>query len=432
MAYKIFAIPIYLLPISLIFGPAPTDFNISLISLMTLIYLIFNFNKNLITYPIIFIIFLFIIFFLLINISSIISNNYFFSYEYSLVYFRFFLFSIGIFLSLKLKFLNIRYLIYIFILVYILIFIDGYYQFFNGYNILGYKYDGDRLSGIFGEEKILGSFLSRTYPFFFGLASYYYKDKFIISLAFIGFILSDVLVVISGDRTAAFYLLLSSLIIVCLTKRFQLIRILTIIISSFLILIIILNSPTITERIYSKTIRDISKNDQSELHAENLNLSFLNKFYFFTSTHHGYLLTSLEMFKHNPIFGVGPKLYREECKKNIYKIEGKENCNTHPHNTYLQLLAETGLITTLIVFLLFIYLIFTFSSQLYYKFSKSNHILSDPNICFLTCLFITLFPFIPTGNFFSNWLNAIYYLPLGFIMYEITNKSENENIIGNK
>ena len=84
--------------------------------------------------------------------------------------------------------------------VYTVIFIDGYYQYFTGYNILGYKYDGDRLSGIFGEEKILGSFLSRTYPFF-GLASYYYKDKLIISIAFIGFILSDVLVVISGDRT---------------------------------------------------------------------------------------------------------------------------------------------------------------------------------------------------------------------------------------
>ena len=204
MAFKIFAIPIYLLPISLIFGPAPTDINISLISLFAAIYLIFNFNKNLITYPITLIIFLFIIFFLLINISSIISNNYFFSYEYSLVYFRFFLFSIGVFLCLKLKLLNIKYLIYIFMFVYTVIFIDGYYQYFTGYNILGYKYDGDRLSGIFGEEKILGSFLSRTYPFFFGLASYYYKDKLIISIAFIGFILSDVLVVISGDRTAAF------------------------------------------------------------------------------------------------------------------------------------------------------------------------------------------------------------------------------------
>lgn len=432
MAIKSFAILIYLLPVCLIFGPALTDINVTIISIITLFYLIANYEKKIFSYPVSLIFFLFIIFFLLINISSIFSNKYSFSYEYSLVYFRFFLFSVGIFLSLKFKLLNIKYLIYIFMLVYILVFIDGYYQYFSGYNLFGYKYDGDRLSGIFGEEKILGSFLSRTYPFFFGLASYYYKDKIIISMAFIGFILSDVLVVISGDRTAAFYLLLSSIIIVCLTKRFQLIRLLTIFISSILILLIILNSPTVTERIYSKTIRDISINDQSESFKENINFSFFNKFYFFTSTHHGYLLTSLEMFKNNPIFGVGPKLYREECSKEIYKIEGKDYCNTHPHNTYLQLLAETGLITTLIVFSLFIYLIFIFLNQLYCKLSKSNYILSDPNICFLTCLFITLFPIIPTGNFFSNWLNAIYYLPLGFIMYEITNQSKNENIIGNK
>jgi hypothetical protein len=35
---------------------------------------------------------------------------------------------------------------------------------------------------------------------------------------------------------------------------------------------------------------------------------------------------------------------------------------------------------------------------------------------------ISLWPLLPSGNFFGNWLNVIYYLPLGFIMYNLNKK----------
>ena len=41
---------------------------------------------------------------------------------------------------------------------------------------------------------------------------------------------------------------------------------------------------------------------------------------------------------------------------------------------------------------------------------------------FLPDLFLSLFPFIPTSNFYNNWLNVIYYLPVCFIIYN-QNKS---------
>jgi hypothetical protein len=40
----------------------------------------------------------------------------------------------------------------------------------------------------------------------------------------------------------------------------------------------------------------------------------------------------------------------------------------------------------------------------------------------LSCFIITLWPFTPTGNFFGNWLNIIYYLPAGFFLYSINNR----------
>ena len=50
-------------------------------------------------------------------------------------------------------------------------------QFFLGKNLLGFEYDGSRLSGVFGDEKILGSFLSRTLPIFFGLTILLYSKN---------------------------------------------------------------------------------------------------------------------------------------------------------------------------------------------------------------------------------------------------------------
>lgn len=421
----IYAFFIYLIPFSLVVGSAVIDINLSLIALITISYIVVK-NKEFIkiSKKFWFLYLSYFLFYFLINVSSFVSSNYLLSYEYSIFYLRFFLFALGIYIALINNYIKIRVLIYCFAIIYLFIFFDGFYQFFTGYDIFGYKWDGDRLSAFFGEEKILGSFISRTYPFFFGLASYYYKDKFIITSAFIGFIFADILVIISGDRTAAFYLIISSIIIVCLTRRFQLIRLLTLVVSSILVIIILTTTPVITERIYYKTINDITKKNES--------LKFSDKFYFFTPIHHGYLLTSFKMLKENPLFGVGPKIYREQCDNIIYKVDDNIYCSSHPHNTYLQLLAETGLLTTLMIFFLFLFLIYLFSAQLYSRIFNAKFILSDTNICFLTCLFISLFPFIPTGNFFGSWMNAIYYLPLGFIMYEIINQSKNENTISNK
>ena len=126
------------------------------------------------------------------------------------------------------------------------------------------------------------------------------------------------------------------------------------------------------------------------------------------------------MFLDRPIIGHGPKMFRIKCSDPKYaevvgtSERGISSCMTHPHNFYIQLLAETGLIGFSILFFLFLYVVYLSMKYFYYDFIKNKKIYSNYNICLLACLLITVWPIIPNGNFFNNHLMIIYSLPLGF------------------
>ena len=63
--------------------------------------------------------------------------------------------------------------------------------------------------------------------------------------------------------------------------------------------------------------------------------------------YYDFIIVSVKMFIQDPFFGVGPKMYRVDCLN--YANEFNFACSTHPHNTYLQLLSETGIFLVLIV-----------------------------------------------------------------------------------
>ena len=54
------------------------------------------------------------------------------------------------------------------------------------------------------------------------------------------------------------------------------------------------------------------------------------------------------MFLDNKILGVGVKNFRNFCNVEKYKVD--RSCTTHPHNTYIQILAETGIIGFFLMF----------------------------------------------------------------------------------
>ena len=131
------------------------------------------------------------------------------------------------------------------------------------------------------------------------------------------------------------------------------------------------------------------------------------------------------MFKDQPLFGHGPKMFRVLCGDEKYVV-GLYPCSTHPHNFYVQLLAETGIIGFLFLFTAFIYVIYTAFRQFKSIIFKEKRTLTDYQVCLLAGILISVWPLSPNGNFFNNWLMIVYSLPVGFYLQSIYSK-KNEN-----
>ena len=131
-------------------------------------------------------------------------------------------------------------------------------------------------------------------------------------------------------------------------------------------------------------------------------------------------IAGYRMFLDNKFFGVGTRQFRNECEK--YPVS-EYSCSTHPHNTYVELLSETGIFSFLIVFGLFILIIFLCVKQFIYKLLKlEKEYFNDFEICIISALVISLWPFSPSGSFFNNWMSIVYFFPVGMLLWQINLK----------
>jgi O-antigen ligase len=148
-----------------------------------------------------------------------------------------------------------------------------------------------------------------------------------------------------------------------------------------------------------------------------------NQFYFFSITHQSIYSTALKMFLDKPLFGHGTKMFRVVCNEEKYQTTNLENskfsCSSHPHNYYIQFLAETGIIGFLFLFSFYLFIFFKLI-QAYFSKKHDN----DFQIHIYLVILIVLFPIIPTGNFFNNWIAIQYILPIAFLL-----KFKNRKII---
>ena len=128
------------------------------------------------------------------------------------------------------------------------------------------------------------------------------------------------------------------------------------------------------------------------------------------------------MFKDHKLIGVGPKMFREFCKKPHYNVipeqdRSQDGCSTHPHNFYLEILTETGIVIFLPFIVLNLFIFFKLIKS--YFFEKKNRNL----ILIVFCSFIVMFfPVQTTGSFFSTWNGFYYWLVYSFIAFTIRKK----------
>ena len=356
---------------------------------------------------------IFFLFCVVAVISSIFAKDILFSLKSSIFYFRIGIFTCFIWYLIDKDRIILSYFYYALILCFTVLTIDGYYQYFNGKNLFGFEIVGTRISSFFGDEMIMGSYLSRLFPLLFAL--FLIKKKKTNEIYFIGllFILVDILIYLSGERTAFFYLNLSTIFIIILIKDYKKFRLITFTIALFCVFIISLNSSKLTNRMILEPLNDMGFIENSK------------DVTIFSPTHDSMIKTAFNMFLDKPLLGHGPKMFRKLCSQKKYAV-GFPSCSTHPHNFYVQLLAETGIIGVSFLLILFFYIFYCCYKHIKSIIFKQERYLTDYQICLLSCLLITTWPFAPNGNFFNNWLMIVYSLPIGFYLQSIYSRKKSD------
>ena len=387
-----------LIPASLIIGAAVSEFFVSFVALLFLIYTIIY--KDWSYYRKKIFIFL-IIFFIYIVFVSLLSEFPINSLRSSLFYFRFYLMFLAIWFLLD---QNKNFLKYFLLSIILPLAVCFFYSLGDIYNSIRFetKVADYRISGLFGSELIQGSYFIRFLILFLGvyaLVNNNFKNKFIYYSIFF---VSIFIVLVSGERSSIglLFIFLFLYFIFSEIKIIEKFKIFICII--FITILSLLYLPGLKERIFDNTKTLIFE-------AEKIKI--------FSSGHQEHYETALKMFKKNMITGVGIRNFRLECRKDEYKYIGVNSCTTHPHNTYVQFLAETGIIGFLFIFSLLLYisrfLIFNFLNVI--KRKK----IANSAVIFSIAIFINIFPLVPTGSFFNNWLSTVYYLPLAFFFYSL-------------
>ena len=385
----------------LIWGPFFPDLIVSLFSFFFLIYIIryklfFYVNKK----PLI-IFYVFCTYCVLVSIF--IAKDISLSFQSSLFYFRIGVFSCLIWYLIKRDKIFFNYFYYALVISFSALIVDGYIQFYTDTNIVGFPKNNFRISSFFGDEWILGSYLSRLFPLLFAL--FIVKKKKKIELYFISLmlLLLSGLILISGERAAFFLYVLSFLFIIIFIKGYPKLRIALSVGSLITIIIIILSSSIVKNRMLLEPASTITKS-------------------IFTSGHNSLIRTAYNMFLDKPILGHGPKMFRIICKDEKYAI-GISPCDNHPHNFYIQLLAETGIIGFSFLFSTFAYVLYCAYRQFKSIVLRQKRYLTDYQVCLLAGILITVWPLTTNGNFFHNWLMIVYSLPVGFYLHSIYGKN---------
>ena len=429
MSYKsLIALPLYILPFALISGPLIPEI---IIVLLTFIF-IFN-GKNYCDKKLLK---LLILFFASVLFSTLISNytyleeNNSFNIIKSLFHYRFiFLFLFTIFILKKER--SEKIFTYLLIVVIFFLCFDTLIQYFYGNDILGNPKSAiGRLSGPYNQEYIIGGVILKFYLIYFCLnfEKIFYFNKHLIFFLIISNI-AFFSIIISGERST-FVLFL--ILLVCNLIYFFLFKKKTFF-AFFLSLIICLpiyikNSDLMINRIQdlSNDFKEYTQKKDEQNYNNNFRQSYGNdvKFKIFNRGYYAHYFSSIEILKDNILFGVGQRNFRYACKdikesKNTIDfldnnsfIE-RENflkniCTTHPHNTYMELLSETGLIGT--------FLFITLIAILFKRILKSRR------YYLITPWLIIFFPLVPTGSFFNNFNSMFIYLIVAVIYFKTTDK----------
>lgn len=398
-----FSVLLILIPPVLITGPALPDIFLSMIASYFLVKSFlqkgWHYYKNPIVYG-------FLIFSSYGIIRSLFSDIPLQSLtnEGSVFYFRYIFFAMGVWYLLDHNPYLSKCLLNISLTCLVVVCIDGLYQYFVGFNMIGYqKHGDDRLTSLFGKEPILGRYIAYLSIFTFALIYQNFqktKKMMILTIAFL--VICEVVVFLTGERAPFFYMSFFTILIVIFIPKFRIYRIIGIFITVVIIIGIVFINPSAKKRMIDYSIEQISETQ----------LPYLP----FNKTHEEHYISALKMFNDFPLFGIGTNTYRFESLKPKYNSI-THDINSHPHHYYLQTMAELGIVGFLLISVFFLFLSFIGLKQLFFiLLSKKTKQIPFEVLLYPMILFVYWWPLIPNMSIYNNWNNVLMMLPLGFFL----------------
>jgi|688.fasta_scaffold177658_2 O-antigen ligase len=332
------------------------------------------------------------------------------------------------------KIINIRIFSFIVLICTIFLSLNIFLQHLIGFDILGHPPFDGRYNGLFESEAIAGSYLQKFSLFaIFSILLFksnkninFFLTIFIINLLALG-------ILMSLDRMPFIIYLFSHLVLIILSKKFRL-RFLISFVTIIFLFLILFNNYSIIKKRYLSLYNEINffnfkesifllnkkietvispnqiRNDKIELSGDYDYLRIFNAAY--------------EVFLTNPIIGSGVKSFGIKCPE--LKIKNQNlNCLSHPHNIYLEILVNQGIIGILI-FIVFLIILLkkNYFGKLLKKNTNEKNLLS---IIFLTLLIAELLPIRSFGSIFQTVNGTIFWFFLALASSKFYNKKGGSN-----
>jgi O-antigen ligase len=286
--------------------------------------------------------------------------------------------------------------------------LDIFLQFFYGKDILGYPEINSRYSGVFGDEAIAGGYIQK-FSILAILCCFFLKfSKLINKKLFIVFVATILAIgiLLTLDRIPFIIYFSSLFLLLILFKNNRKQIFLSILLIIFFFLVIYKNNDLVKRR-YSPIYHiikiaiiqttDVSHNKQNEqLEVLTMN-SGIEYFKIFNS--------AIYVFKNQFWLGSGTKSYLKSCIK-LIKYNKNLLCAPHPHNIYLEILINQGIVG-MIIFVTFLTLLF---KKYYFDLTKmkmnKNKLLK---ISFMIILITELWPLRSYGSIFQTVNGSLFW-----------------------
>ncbi len=299
--------------------------------------------------------------------------------------------------------------------IFFIVLVDVYIERFTGSNIFGFgklEINGvpqpyaNRVISFFRTEPIAGAFLCGFCFIIMGYVLNYLKFKKIFKILGFLIILSCLFgIILTGERSNSLKALIGFTVFISIVDYVNLRSKITILLSILVIFLLTINlSSYIKLRYIDQFYNEIKTKDQ-------------RKKFFESNLYIRLYKSGFHVFKNNPWFGVGNKNYRiETCDKKKNFINKEYICLTHPHQVYIEMLSEHGIVGTIIILSIIFYLMF----RIIRKIIVSRNFIQAGCFAYLLINFI---PILPSGSFFNNFNITLFMI--NFSLIYAVNKETN-------